>query len=97
MFFRFDMRNRIAIRLLGVALVLAIAALSTDAACHWHAQAYDEQHCQVCHIGHASVPQSATALSAYAPLPIARFAHVEELTPYLVPIRTLSIPRAPPA
>jgi len=91
------MRKRKAISLLAIALVLAVVGLSTDAVCHWHSKAYDEQHCQVCHIGHAAVPQSAAQVSVQAPAPISRFAHTEEIAPYFVSVRTPSIPRAPPA
>jgi hypothetical protein len=91
------MRKRTTIRLLAIALALAVVGLSTDAACHWHAQAYGEQHCQVCHIGHAAVPQSASQASVQALVPISRFAHSEVLAPYLVSVSTPSIPRAPPA
>ena len=90
------MAKRITLRLLAVALILTVCALGTHAVVHWDGHAYDEQHCQVCHIGHAAVPQTAAQVSLQAPVPIARFAHVEELAPYLVPVRTLSIPRAPP-
>ena len=91
------MRKRLTIRFLAIALALAVVGLSTDAACHWHSQSYDEQHCQVCHIGHAAVPQTAAQVAVQAPAPIERFAHAEELGPDLAPVRTLSIPRAPPA
>ena len=38
------MRKQVAIRLLGIAVILAVAALSTHAVAHWHADAYDELH-----------------------------------------------------
>ncbi|MGD1210564.1 MAG: hypothetical protein ABR973_04300 [Candidatus Acidiferrales bacterium] len=91
------MRKRIALRLLAVALILTVSALGTHAVAHAHADAYDEQHCQVCHVGHAAIPQPAVQATVQAPAPIARFALAEQSTPDLEPVRTLSIPRAPPA
>ncbi len=91
------MAKRITLRLLAVALILTVCALGTHAVAHWHGHAYDEQHCQVCHIGHAAIPQPAVQSAIQAPLPVARFALAEQSTPDLEPVRTLSIPRAPPA
>jgi hypothetical protein len=91
------MPKRIALRLLAVALILTVSALSTHAVAHWHSQTYDEQHCQVCHVGHAAIPQPAAQSAVQAPVLVARFALAEQSTPDLGPARTLSIPRAPPA
>jgi hypothetical protein len=93
----FGMAKRITLRLLAIALILTVCALGTHAVAHAHANAYDEQHCQVCHIGHAAVPQPAVQSAVQAPVLVARFALVEQSTPDLEPVRTLSIPRAPPA
>jgi hypothetical protein len=84
-------------RLFGIVLILAVSALSTHAVTHWHPHAYDEEHCQVCHVGHAAIPQPAAAVAAQAPAPVARFAPAENSTPDLETVRTLSSPRAPPA
>jgi hypothetical protein len=94
---RNDMAKRISLRLLGIALILAIGLLGLHAAIDWHAHAYDEQRCQTCQIAHAAAPQSAVQVVAQAPAPIARFAPAEESTPEIKAFRTLSIPRAPPA
>jgi hypothetical protein len=93
----FGMAKRITLRLLAIALILTVCALGTHAVAHWHGQSYDEEHCQVCHIGHAAVPQPAVQSAVQAPVLIARFALDEQSTPDLEPVRTLSIPRAPPA
>jgi hypothetical protein len=84
-------------RLLAVALVLAVALLATHAVSHWHLHVYDETHCQVCHVGHAAIPQPATQVAVQAPGPITPLALAEEFTPDLEFAGTLSIPRAPPA
>jgi hypothetical protein len=93
----FGMAKRTTLRLLAIALILTVCALGTHAVAHWHGQAYDEEHCQVCHIGHAAVPQPAVQSAVQAPVLVARFALVEQSTPDLEPVRTLSVPRAPPA
>jgi len=92
-----DMTKRLSRHLLAVALVLAVGALGTHVVAHWHGHACDEQHCQVCHIGHAAIPQPAVQATVQAPAPIARFALAEQSVVDLETVRTLSIPRAPPA
>ena len=91
------MAKRIARRLLAVAVVLAVLALGTHAVAFAHAHAYDEDHCQVCHVGHAAIPQPAVHVAMQAPAPIARFVTAEGSAPDLEPVPTLSSPRAPPA
>lgn len=90
------MRKRIAIRLLGVALIAAVAVLCTHAVGHWHANAYDELHCQACQAGHAANPQPPAHLTVQPPVLVARFAPADDRSPDLEPAGTLSIPRAPP-
>jgi hypothetical protein len=89
--------KRIARRLLAVAAILALAALSTHAVSHWHDHAYDEDHCQVCHVGHAAIPQPAAQVALQAPTPVAHVAVDNESAPQLDFVGTPSIPRAPPA
>ena len=48
-----------------------------QAAGHWHGHASDEQHCQVCHVGHVAVPQPAAQMEMRRPSPVARFAAAE--------------------
>ena len=91
------MPKRIVIRLLAVALVLAVGILGAQAIGHWHDNPFDEQHCQVCHIGHVAIPQPAVQAEVQTPAPVTRFAPTEESSRGLEPVRTLSIPRAPPA
>jgi hypothetical protein len=91
------MTKHLAKRLLAVAVVIAMALLATHAVSHWHIHAYDEDNCQVCHVGHAAIPQAAAQVVVQAAAPIARVAVAEEFAPDLEFIYTLSIPRAPPA
>jgi hypothetical protein len=91
------MTKRLTRYLLAVALILSVGALGTHAVAHWHAHPYDEDHCQICHIGHAAIPRPAIQMAAQSPSPISRFALAEDFTPDLEAVRTLSIPRAPPA
>ena len=91
------MTKRVIKGLLGVALVLAVALLATHAVSHWHTLAGDEQHCQVCHVGHAAVPQPTTQVAAQAPIAVARLTPAEDFHLDLEESRSLSIPRAPPA
>jgi hypothetical protein len=89
-------KHRIAARLLAVALILCIGLFAAQAAGHWHGHESDEQHCQVCHIGHVAVPQPVTQVAVLAPVPVARFT---PRTQKIVRFETLSthrIPRAPP-
>jgi hypothetical protein len=91
------MTKRIAKRVLAVAVILALAALSTHAVSHWHNHAYEEDHCQVCHVGHAAIPQPAAQVAAQAPTPVAHVSIDNESAPRLDFVGTPSIPRAPPA
>jgi hypothetical protein len=91
------MTRRMARGLLTVSLVLALALLATHAVSHWHSHSYDEDHCQICHVGHAAIPQAAAQIAAQTAAPIARLALARESTPELDFVGTLSIPRAPPA
>ena len=81
----------------SVAAVLALAALSTHAVAHWHAHSFDEVHCQVCHVGHAAIPQAAAQVVEHAAAPTARLTLAKELAPRIDFVGTPSIPRAPPA
>ncbi len=84
-------------RLLAVAVVLALALLATHAVSDWHIHSYDEDHCQICHVGHAAIPQAAAEVAVQAAAPVARIALAEEIAPEIDFVGTLSIPRAPPA
>ncbi|HEX4004507.1 MAG TPA: hypothetical protein VHX36_17775 [Candidatus Acidoferrales bacterium] len=91
------MAKRISKRLLGVALILTLSALTTHALAHWHAQAANEQHCQICQVGHFATPQAAAPVAVHAPVPVARFILPGHFVPNLAPVRTPSNPRGPPA
>jgi hypothetical protein len=91
------MAKRITRIFLATALVLAVGALGIHAAAHFHGNASDEQHCQICHVGHSAIPQPAIPVTGQVPLSFARLTIAEDFTPYLEAGRTLSIPRAPPA
>ena len=84
-------------RLLAVLVLLALALLATHAVSHWHNQSYDEDNCQICHVGHAAIPQPAPQVAMQAPTPVARFAIGDESAHPLNFVGTPSIPRAPPA
>lgn len=94
-----DVRRPLTIRLLVLPLILAVYALGAEAVGHSHGISHDEDHCtcQVCHVGHAAIPQPASHVQIRAPLLIARFAPAEisSLSPESPEI--VSIPRAPPA
>ncbi|MFZ0580186.1 MAG: hypothetical protein WAN72_25360 [Candidatus Acidiferrales bacterium] len=90
------MRKQIALRLLAVALILAVGAFSVQAIGHWHEHSSDEQHCQICHIGHAAVPQPAVQMGVQTPVAVARFAVNENQQLALDPVCNHRIPRAPP-
>jgi hypothetical protein len=91
------MAKRSINRLLAVAVVLALALLATHAVSHWHTHAYDEDHCQVCHVGHAAIPQASAQVAVQMATPTARITLAEELAPRFDFVGTPSIPRAPPA
>jgi len=91
------MTKLIVRRLLTITMVLAVALLATHAVSHWHIHSYDEDHCQICHVGHAAIPQPAAQVAAQAAAPIARLALAKEFASELDFVGTLSIPRAPPA
>jgi hypothetical protein len=91
------MPRKIAIRLLAVVLMVAVCVLGAQAVGHSHEKAFDEQHCQVCHIGHVAIPQPTVQAEVQTPAPVARSSPAEESSRSLESARTLSIPRAPPA
>jgi hypothetical protein len=88
--------RRNAARLLAVALILCIGLFAAQAAGHWHGHESDEQHCQVCHIGHVAVPQPATQVAVLAPVPVARFTPETQKIVRFETLFTHRIPRAPP-
>lgn len=90
------MPKSIAKSLLVIGLVLFVSVLATQAVGHWHYNPIDEAHCQVCHIGHSTIPQPAVQAEMQAPVPVARFAPSEHPGYSLGAVRTLSVPRAPP-
>jgi hypothetical protein len=91
------MPKRTALRLLAVVLMLSVCVLGAQAVGHSHEKAFDEQHCQVCHLGHVAIPQPTVQAEVQTPAPVAMFLPAEESSHGLEPARTLSIPRAPPA
>jgi len=91
------MSKRILMRVLAVALILTVGALAVHAASHWHADACGEQHCQICQVGHAAIPQSAPHVMMQPAVPVARFTPAEAPALIFEPVRDSSVPRAPPA
>jgi hypothetical protein len=91
------MQKRTATRLLAVFVVFVFALLSIHAVSHWHTLGYDEDHCQVCHVGHVAIPRAPADVSLQAPIVVAYFAIGEASKPQLDFTGTPSIPRAPPA
>jgi len=92
------MRKRIAERLLVLPLMLAVFVLGAEAVSHSHGISHDEDHCtcQVCHVGHAAVPQPTAQAQVTVLLFIARFSPAE--APSFLPESAdiASVPRAPP-
>jgi hypothetical protein len=94
-----NVRKPIAIRLLALPLILAVFVLGTQAVSHSHDISHDEDHCtcQVCHVGHAAIPQPTAQAQITAPLLIARFTPAEASSLLPQPADISCIPRAPPA
>lgn len=91
------MAKRVIRGVLAVALILTLSALTTHALAHWHAHSYDEQHCQICQVGHVATPQAAVPIAIQIPVPVARFVVAEHFVPIIDPVYTPSNPRGPPA
>jgi hypothetical protein len=91
-----EMRNRLTSRLLALALILCVGTLAVQTAGHWHGHESDEQHCQVCHVGHIAVPQPVAQIAVLAPAPISRFSAPQESAAHFEVVATHRIPRAPP-
>jgi hypothetical protein len=93
------MAKKITSRLLTTLLLLAVCAFATQGVAHSHDLTHDEDHCtcQVCHIGHAAVPQSTHSGEILSSPLIARFTPAEESEVVAEVVATPSIPRAPPA
>jgi hypothetical protein len=90
------MKTHITWRLFAVALILSVVLFAMQTAGHWHGHESDEQHCQVCHVGHIAVPQPPAQVALLAPVPVARFVSANEKTVQLETLCTHRIPRAPP-
>lgn len=91
------MTKRLIRHLLAIALILGVGAIGFHAVAHWHANAYDEQHCQICQVAHTAAPKPVVQAVVQGAVPIARFSPAKEPTPDLEDVPALSIPRAPPA
>jgi len=91
------MVKRTTQRLLAIAVVLALVLLATHAVTDWHIHSHDEDHCHICHVGHAPIPQAAAEVAVEAAAPGARLTLAEESAPKIDFVGTLSIPRALPA
>jgi len=88
--------KRFTHRILAVAMVLAVVALTTGSLTHWHSTASSEATCQICHVTHASAPGPLPPVAQIS-FPVATLALIEKVSADLAPLRTPSIPRAPPA
>ena len=84
-------------RVLSAALIIAVGLLATHAVSDWHAHTYDEDHCQVCHVGHSAIPQAAPQVAVQSPVPVAALTPAPETKPHYEIAGSPSIPRAPPA
>lgn len=91
------MAKKLTQRLLAVAMVIAVVALTTGSLAHVHNSASDELTCQVCHISHASAPGPSAPAAVPIQVRVAKLVLAEEVSPAVVPYRAPSIPRAPPA
>lgn len=87
----------VARRLVTIAALLALVLLVTHSVVHWHGSGHREDHCQICHVGHAAIPQPSAQVALQAPTLIARVAIRNVAAPHLEFLSTPSIPRAPPA
>jgi hypothetical protein len=87
----------VARRLVVIAALIALVLLTTHSVVHWHGSGHREDHCQICHAGHATAPRPVCQLAARAPILVARFATGDASAPRLEFFATPSIPRAPPA
>jgi len=92
-------RKPLDIRLLVLPLILGVFTLGTEVVAHSHGFSHDEDHCtcQVCHVGHAAIPQPGARTQIKTPLAVERFAPAVtwSLSPESPDI--ISTPRAPPA
>ena len=93
------MTRKIVSRLLITLLLLAVCAFATQGVAHSHDITHDEDNCtcQVCHVGHAAIPQPAHSAGTHSAPLIIRFLPAEESAVAAEVIATPSIPRAPPA
>jgi len=93
------MRKLIAIRLLALELIFAVFVLGAQAVSHSHGISHDEDHCtcQVCHIGHAAIPQPTAQAQINFLLLVAGFVRSEKWSLMLESTDIVSVPRAPPA
>jgi hypothetical protein len=84
-------------RLIALLLMLAVCVFVAQGINHFHEHSADEQHCQVCHIGHSAIPRPAAQPLATSNFPIARYAFTAPAPPQTEVEFSQRIPRAPPA
>lgn len=90
------MRSLTTKRALAILLMLSVCLFVAQGVNHSHADGSDERHCQVCHVGHAAIPEPAAQPLSGIQFPVARFALVRELPSAVEPVFSERIPRAPP-
>ncbi|HXW56902.1 MAG TPA: hypothetical protein VEJ67_14220 [Candidatus Cybelea sp.] len=86
-------------RLLAIALVLSVCALSTQVVAHSHGITHTEDHCtcMVCHATHGAVPHAHVPAQIPVAFKIARFTQEEQPSAVIIAPSTHAVPRAPPA
>ena len=89
-------RERLVQRLLAVAMIVTVVALTTGSLTHFHNAASSEATCQICHISHASAPGPSAPAAIQAAVPVLRLALAEGIPARLTSFGPASIPRAPP-
>jgi len=90
-------RQGTARRILATFVALLVVSFALQAAGHWHAKAYEDHHCRVCHLAHSATVDMDQATALPAPDPAIRATRAEAVDPYLAPVLPQISSRAPPA
>jgi len=78
-----DTRKRTIYRVLAIAVAAFVLSFAFQAAGHWHAHSYDDQHCRVCHFAHSVAIDLSHGTTLPTPAAVLRLAPSRSVDPQL--------------
>jgi hypothetical protein len=90
------MRRRTIYRLLAIVVAAVVLSFAFQAAGHWHNQAFEDQHCRVCHFAHSVTVDFSHGTTLPVPHAVARLNPTRSVDPQLELVFHQTSSRAPP-